>query len=526
MRDARVLPALRRIANGTLDRTDVRSVRTDTARASQDARRFASSFYVDRERVAIIRHAASARLLVVHSEVVFVIRAFVLVLLGGSLLWFVLQSIGDTRAGEAESPTAAAGSLLPPDSSAPPTKPAEQAPEHEAVEPNSERPATAVEPAAPSIAPSAVASASSTEPARPMAPPTAAGGSEAEIALAGELLHRPRGVADFARASSDAVGDGRKSLALAYAAAIQGDSAEAQRIELTLKDNAAVSESERQLLSRALEHSADQPVFAAVTHETPLAQAATMGLLAKEGQAALQKGDARDAARVFSDLLLEEIRAPWKPDTATLKAWSEALRRAQAGYQWNRSGDWPSVQVTVEKGDSLISIRKRVLKEHPELVICTGLIERANELRGGVVHPGQVLRIPTERARILVSIGAHWAFFMLGEHAAAAWEVGVGKAGSETRPGSYVVGEKSTEPMWFRPGGKPVPFGDPENPLGTRWIAWRLPDGSSSGFGFHGTKDPESIGQDQSQGCVRMLNRDVEELFEVLPKDAAILVQP
>jgi len=455
-----------------------------------------------------------------------VIRALVLVLLGGSLLWFVLRSIGDTRAGEAESPSAAAGSLLPPDSSELATSHPEQAPDHEAVEPKTERAATTVEPAAPTVTPTSAASTSNTEAARPTTPPAATGGSESEVALAGELLHRPRGLVDFARASSGAIGEDRRSLALAFAAAIQGDSAEAQRLSLALKDSAAVSEAERQLLSRALGRTNDQPVLAAVTHETPLAQAATMGLLAKEGQAALQKGDARDAARVFSDLLLEEVRAPWKPDSATLKAWSEALRRAQAGYQWNRSGDWPSVQVTVERGDSLISIRKRVLKEHPELVICTGLIERANELRGGVVHPGQVLRIPTERAHMLVSIGAHWAFFMLGEHAAAAWEVGVGKTGSETRPGSYVVGEKSTEPMWFRPGGKPVPFGDPENPLGTRWIAWRLPDGSSSGFGFHGTKDPESVGQDQSQGCVRMLNRDVEELFEVLPKDAAILVEP
>jgi hypothetical protein len=42
------------------------------------------------------------------------------------------------------------------------------------------------------------------------------------------------------------------------------------------------------------------------------------------------------------------------------------------------------------------------------------------------VHPSQVLRIPTEKAHILVSLGAHWAFFMLGDHVVAAWEVGVG----------------------------------------------------------------------------------------------------
>ena len=465
-------------------------------------------------------------------------RALVLVLLLGSLLWFVLRNIGDTRAGEADSAVSAPGSLMPPDPNERAgtlVPPPEAQPSSDAMPASGETSATKPAPVSePVVAkpdgPAAASSASSrdarttTEPAHVAAQSSAA--SDAEIALAAELLHRTHGVREITRTSAGAVSDERKNLALAFAAAIEGDVAEARRIEPALKASAGVSDAERELLSRALDRDVDKPVLAAVAHETPLAQAATMALLAKEGGAALQKGNARDAARVFSDLLLEEIRAPWKPDAATLKAWSESLRRAQAGYQWSRSGDWPSVQVTVEKGDSLISIRKRVLKEHPDLLICTGLIERANELRGGVVHPGQVLRIPTERAHMLVSLGAHWAFFMLGEHAAAAWEVGVGKTGSETRPGSYVVGEKSTEPMWFRPGGKPVPYGDPENPLGTRWIAWRSPDGSSSGFGFHGTKEPDSIGQDQSQGCVRMLNRDVEELFEILPKDAAILVQP
>ena len=39
-------------------------------------------------------------------------------------------------------------------------------------------------------------------------------------------------------------------------------------------------------------------------------------------------------------------------------------------------------------------------------------------------------------------------------------------------PGRYRVGEKSTDPTWFRAGQQPVPAGSPENPLGTRWIAW------------------------------------------------------
>ena len=108
----------------------------------------------------------------------------------------------------------------------------------------------------------------------------------------------------------------------------------------------------------------------------------------------------------------------------------------------------------------------------------------------------------------------------------AAWIVGVGRPGNDTRPGTYRIGDKQVDPMWFRPGREPVPFGDPENPLGTRWLGWEEADGRESSLGFHGTNDPEGIGQAVSDGCIRMYNRHVEELFDILPKEAEVVVQP
>ncbi len=249
-------------------------------------------------------------------------------------------------------------------------------------------------------------------------------------------------------------------------------------------------------------------------------------MLARSAEEALEAGRYRDGARGFSEALLGEVRSTKPADRALLRKWSDLLARAQARYQWNATGDWPAVETKVASGESLIAVRKRVLAEHPNLLFCTGQIVRANELHGDVVRPGQLLRIPTARAHMLVDLDAHWAFYMLDDMVAAAWEVGVGMPGSETKPGTYTVGEKRKEPMWFRPGKEPVPYGDPQNPLGSRWIAWVLPDGRNSGLGFHGTRDPESVGQDLSQGCIRMRQGDVEELFEILPKDAEITVQP
>jgi len=246
----------------------------------------------------------------------------------------------------------------------------------------------------------------------------------------------------------------------------------------------------------------------------------------REAEAAMADGRPRDAVRALSSLLMAELAAPGGADPARLARWSERLHAAQREHRWHRRGTWPSREVVVQAGDSLISVRKRALTENPGLVVCTGQIARANQLDGDVIHPGGKLRIPLDRVQVLVDLDAHWIFYGVGDEVIAAWPVGVGKESSATQVGSYVVGEKSQSPMWFPKGRKPVPFGDPENPLGSRWIAWHDAAKESTRLGFHGTKEPDSIGKDASQGCIRMRTPDIEELYEILPVGAEIHVQP
>ncbi|NLM37648.1 MAG: L,D-transpeptidase family protein [Firmicutes bacterium] len=46
--------------------------------------------------------------------------------------------------------------------------------------------------------------------------------------------------------------------------------------------------------------------------------------------------------------------------------------------------------------------------------------------------------------------------------------------------------------------------------FGTRWIGLSIPFGI---YGIHGTNKPWSIGRMESKGCIRMYNRDVEQLY-------------
>jgi hypothetical protein len=253
---------------------------------------------------------------------------------------------------------------------------------------------------------------------------------------------------------------------------------------------------------------------------SPLVLGVSMGLMAEEGERLLREQDWRGAAEVFSELLLAEVDAPWSANRTALAAWSKSLAAGQANHRWNRQGAWPHFVVQVEAGDSLVAIRKRVIKDRPRMALCTGLMNRSNQL-GKYLRAGQELRVPTDTPHTIVDLSARWLFYMHAGEVVAAWPVAIGRAGEETTPGSYQVGEKAPEPPWYPPGGM-VPYGDPENPLGTRWIGLE----NSQGLGIHGTWEPETIGTMASDGCIRLANQAVEELFEIIPRGSVVLVRP
>jgi hypothetical protein len=57
--------------------------------------------------------------------------------------------------------------------------------------------------------------------------------------------------------------------------------------------------------------------------------------------------------------------------------------------------------------------------------------------------------------------------------------------------------------------------------FGTRWIGLNVPWGT---YGIHGTNRPGSIGHDASHGCIRMLNRNVEELYRYVRIGTRVII--
>ncbi|MBB6444067.1 L,D-transpeptidase family protein [Bacillus benzoevorans] len=58
--------------------------------------------------------------------------------------------------------------------------------------------------------------------------------------------------------------------------------------------------------------------------------------------------------------------------------------------------------------------------------------------------------------------------------------------------------------------------------FGTRWLGLNVPWGQ---YGIHGTNKPSLIGKNVSGGCIRMRNRDVESLFELIPTGTMVYIE-
>ena len=92
--------------------------------------------------------------------------------------------------------------------------------------------------------------------------------------------------------------------------------------------------------------------------------------------------------------------------------------------------------------------------------------------------------------------------------------VATGKSEELTPEGEFTIIVKAKEPYYRKTD---IKGGDPNNPLGTRWIGFNAEDTDGRTYGVHGTNNPDSIGNYVTQGCIRLSNENVEALFEKVP---------
>lgn len=101
------------------------------------------------------------------------------------------------------------------------------------------------------------------------------------------------------------------------------------------------------------------------------------------------------------------------------------------------------------------------------------------------------------------------------------YSVATGLTDDLTPEGKYTITVKAINPYYRK---KNIAGGAKENPLGTRWIGFDANGTDGRIYGVHGNNNPESIGRYITQGCIRMHNNQVEELFLTIPLGTKIVI--
>ena len=231
------------------------------------------------------------------------------------------------------------------------------------------------------------------------------------------------------------------------------------------------------------------------------AEETNVRVLLARGETAMTQGLYLDAKRLYQQVL------QMNPDAQTAAAAQERLGQANVKLFLSPLPTADAIRYEVQPGDTLA----RIAKKHGTTV---ELLRASNSVRGDFIRVGEKLKVNQARFNVLVDKSQNLLTLKSGEEVVKVYHCSTGERGI-TPTGTYKIVNRIVDPVWK---GIVAP-GDPENPLGTRWLGFDLPQ-----YGIHGTNDPKTIGQPVTKGCVRLINSDVEELYTLLPEGTAVTI--
>ncbi|MDD5292263.1 MAG: L,D-transpeptidase family protein [Candidatus Omnitrophica bacterium] len=169
-----------------------------------------------------------------------------------------------------------------------------------------------------------------------------------------------------------------------------------------------------------------------------------------------------------------------------------------------------SVIYEVKPGDALIDIAK-------EFNTTVDAVALANNIKNKMIYPAMKLRVLNGKFSVFVDKSQNILILKFNDEVIKTYSVSTGKNNS-TPIGTYKIINKIIDPPWYK-DGREIPPTSPENILGSRWMGLDLP-----GIGIHGTTRPDEIGKQITEGCVRMRNKEVEEVFSLLPLGTEVII--
>ncbi len=163
------------------------------------------------------------------------------------------------------------------------------------------------------------------------------------------------------------------------------------------------------------------------------------------------------------------------------------------------------------------------------------LLERVNHIKANRLRAGSTIKVVRGPFHAVVDKSEYRMDMYLDDPNTKqriyirSFEVGHGENNS-TPTGAWLVerGRKLINPPWTNPRtGEFYNADDPKNPIGDRWIGLKGTDSDTqglSGYGIHGTIEPDSIGKQKSMGCVRLRDDDVAWVYDLLYEGLSTVV--
>jgi len=229
--------------------------------------------------------------------------------------------------------------------------------------------------------------------------------------------------------------------------------------------------------------------------------------ISKEMQRAAQleeSGQLNQAREIYTQLIARF------PQHRKVNLWQKSIEELNLKLIFSGFPTETSIEYEIKPQDTLAKIAK-------EFNTTVELLMRANNLKDANILPGKKLKVQKVPFSVLVDKSQNILILKQGDEIVKTYTVSTGTNNS-TPTGTFKIITRVPNPPWYKEG-RVIPPGDPENILGSYWLGLDI-----RGYGIHGTSEPQKLGQQVTQGCIRMRNSDVEELFILLPLGTEVTI--
>lgn len=258
-----------------------------------------------------------------------------------------------------------------------------------------------------------------------------------------------------------------------------------------------------------------QPTRKTAPTPTVVASPTTIAAIDKairDGRALVQSGKLLEA-RTLCNKAYAEYADLDTSKIATLRDLTVALGQKTICSPQVTPGDPVCESYAIEPGDQLQALARK--GRVPYVYIC-----RINKITDpSRIFVGQKIKLLHGPITAIVDKKNFRMDLYLQDVLFASYPVGLGGR-TETPVGTWLVEDRVKNPEYRDPDtGKIYPSGAADSPIGNYWFRLKGLTGQTvgrTGFGIHGTNEPESIGKKMSKGCIRMHNADVAQVYEML----------